>query len=71
MVDQEKYMQSDDSREALEKRICESVRFLFEILDRPSRQNVLYQKDKKELRQLAIQIMSELQFDNLNSKMKQ
>ena len=60
MADQAKYSQDDDPRDAFERRISDSVRMLFEILNRPSRQNVLYAKDKKELKQLAHQIMSEL-----------
>ena len=71
MADQATSQQVGDPRDAFEKRISDSVRLLFEILNRPSRQNVLYAKDKRELKELAHQIMSELQFDNLNSKMKQ
>ena len=71
MADQAKSSQVDDPRDACEKRVSDSVQVLFEILNRPSRQNVLYAKDKRELKELAHQIMSELSFDNLNSKMKQ
>lgn len=60
MADQANSSQVDDPRDALEKRISDSVRMLFEILGRPSRQNVLYAKDKKELKQLSHQIMTEL-----------
>lgn len=32
---------------------------------------MLYAKDKKELKQLAHQVIDSLKFDNLNTKMKQ
>lgn len=46
-------LQIDQPHEAFEKQITDSVRQLFEILGRPGRQNVLYAKDKKELKELA------------------
>ena len=60
MADQAKSSRADEPRDAFEKRIADSVRRLFEILNRPSRQNVLYAKDKKELKELSHQILSEL-----------
>ena len=53
MADQAKSSQVDDPRDACEKRVSDSVHRLFEILNRPSRQNVLYAKDKKELKELS------------------
>lgn len=53
MADQAKSSHVDQPRDAFEKRISESVHRLFEILNRPSRQNVLYAKDKKELKELS------------------
>lgn len=43
-------MQTDSTVEAREKRITFQIRTLFEIVNRPGRQNVLYVKDKKELK---------------------
>jgi hypothetical protein len=60
MADQAHSPRHDDPRDAFEKRISSAVKMLFEILNRPSRQNVLYAKDKKELKQLSHQLMNEL-----------
>lgn len=50
MAEEAKYAINEQAVDALEKQITQQIRTLFEIMNRPSRQQVLYAKDKKELK---------------------